>query len=48
MLADGLATAAFVLGPVHGIQLLSRLGVEGLIVTSDLRKYATQGLLHVA
>ncbi|HEY6341805.1 MAG TPA: FAD:protein FMN transferase [Bryobacteraceae bacterium] len=48
MLADGLATAVFVLGPVHGIQLLSRLAVEGLIVTSDLRRYVTQGLQQVA
>jgi thiamine biosynthesis lipoprotein len=48
MLADGLATAAFVLGPGHGIQLLGRLGVEGLIVTRDLRRYETRGLLNAA
>ncbi|MYK69464.1 MAG: FAD:protein FMN transferase, partial [Gammaproteobacteria bacterium] len=35
--ADALATAAMVLGPVHGIELLERLdGAEGLIVTKDL------------
>jgi thiamine biosynthesis lipoprotein len=48
MLADGLATAAFVLGPAQGIALLNRIGVEGLIVTSDLRRYETQGLPHAA
>ncbi len=48
MLADGLATAAFVLGPAHGIELLSRLGVEGLLVTSDLEQYETGGLCRVA
>ena len=33
MLADALATAVFVLGPADGIELLNRMGVEGLIVT---------------
>jgi FAD:protein FMN transferase len=46
MLADALATAAFVLGPADGIQLLNRLGVEGLIVTPDLERYQTRGLDH--
>jgi thiamine biosynthesis lipoprotein ApbE len=36
MLADALATAAFVLGPREGIRLLNRKGVEGVIFTSDL------------
>ena len=31
MLADALATAAFVLGPAEGIRLFDRLGVNGLI-----------------
>lgn len=31
MLADALATAAFVLGPAEGIRLFERLGVDGLI-----------------
>ncbi len=31
MLADALATAAFVLGPADGIRLFDRLGVDGLI-----------------
>jgi thiamine biosynthesis lipoprotein len=46
MLADALATAAFVLGPDAGIGLLDRLGVEGLIFTRDLRRYETRGLRH--
>jgi thiamine biosynthesis lipoprotein len=44
MLADALATAAFVLGPAQGIALLARMGVEGLIVTGDLECHRTQGL----
>jgi len=46
MLADALATAAFVLGPEEGIQLLNRMGVEGLIVTPELERYETRGLRH--
>ena len=48
MLADALATAAFVLGPDEGIELLTRLGVEGLIVTPDLKRYETRGLCRAA
>ena len=44
MLADALATAAFVLGPTEGITFLERLGVEGLIVTPTLERYETSGL----
>ena len=44
MLADALATAAFVLGPADGIQLFDRLGVDGLIVSPTLERYTTQGL----
>ena len=43
MLADALATAAFVLGGVDGIRLLERHGVEGLIVSADVECYATAG-----
>ena len=43
MLADALATAAFVLGPVEGIGLLERHGVEGLIVTPGLDRFETAG-----
>lgn len=42
--ADALATAAFVLGPAEGIQLLERHGAEGLIVTSTLERFETPGL----
>jgi thiamine biosynthesis lipoprotein len=48
MLADALATAAFILGPQDGIRLLNRMGVEGLIVTADLERYETKGLCHAA
>jgi thiamine biosynthesis lipoprotein len=48
MLADALATAAFVLGPKAGIDFLDRMGVDGLIVTPDLKQYATRGLCHAA
>jgi thiamine biosynthesis lipoprotein len=48
MLADALATAAFVLGPDEGLQLLTRLEVEGLIVTPDLKRYETRGLCRAA
>lgn len=48
MLADALATAAFVLGPEEGIQLLTRMGVEGLIVTPELKCYETRGLWRAA
>lgn len=44
MLADALATAAFVLDPEEGISLLSRMGVEGLIVTADLEVLRTPDL----
>ena len=46
MLADALATAAFVLGPDKSIPLLVRMGVEGLIVTADLELHRTPGLCH--
>ena len=41
MVADTLATAAFVLGPTDGIALLERHGVGGLIVTPALERFAT-------
>jgi thiamine biosynthesis lipoprotein len=46
MLADALATAAFVLGPAEGIQLLEKAGVEGLIITPSLERFETQGMRH--
>jgi len=44
MAADALATAAFVLGPRAGIDLLEREGVDGLIVTPTLDRYETRGM----
>ncbi|MGE0228981.1 MAG: FAD:protein FMN transferase [Dehalococcoidia bacterium] len=43
MLADGLSTAAFALGPERGLELLVASGVEGVIVTPDLEWHATPG-----
>jgi thiamine biosynthesis lipoprotein len=48
MLADALATAAFVLGPREGIQFLDRMGVGGLIFTPDLQRYETRGVPRAA
>jgi thiamine biosynthesis lipoprotein len=46
MLADALATAAFVLGPERGIALLDRLALRGLIVTPTLARHSTRIPLH--
>ena len=43
ILADALATAAFVLGGTDGIRLLARHGVEGLIVSADGERHVTAG-----
>ena len=44
MLADAVATAAFVLGPADGIRLFDRLGVDGLILSPALERFATRGM----
>lgn len=44
MVADALATAAFVLGPVEGLDLLERHGVDGLIITPALERFTTRGM----
>ena len=44
MLADALATAAFVMGPVDGIRLLERHAVEGVLYSATLERFATSGL----
>jgi len=44
MLADALATAAFVLGPADGISLLERHGVDGLLLTPTLERFMTRGM----
>jgi thiamine biosynthesis lipoprotein len=41
MVADGLATAAFVLGPERGLELMVKHGVEGLVVSPTLEQFAT-------
>ena len=43
MLADGLGTAAFVLGARDGLALLQAHGAEGLIVTPEMERFATSG-----
>jgi len=42
MVADGLATAAFALGPARGLDLLERHGVKGLIVSPSLERFTTR------
>jgi len=44
MLADAVATAAFVLGPADGLRLVERLGLHGLVVTSTLDCFRTRGM----
>jgi thiamine biosynthesis lipoprotein len=46
MLADALATAAFVLGPDDGIGLLERQGVDGLIFSASLERRTTQAFTY--
>ena len=48
MLADALATAAFVLGPKAGIDLLRCCGVDGLIVSRDFQLHQTRELFDAA
>jgi thiamine biosynthesis lipoprotein len=43
LLADAIATAAFVLGPASGIELFERHGVEGLILSPDMTRFETSG-----
>ncbi len=42
LLADALATAAFVLDPAEGLALFDRLSVDGLILTPELERYQTR------
>jgi thiamine biosynthesis lipoprotein len=48
MVADALATAAFVLGPAEGLDLLERSGVEGLMVSPTLERVRTRGMRGAA
>lgn len=41
MLADALATTAFVLGPREGVAMLERAGVQGVIYSAALERFAT-------
>jgi len=47
MAADALATAAFVLGPIAGIELLERHGVNGLMVSPTLERHSTRDMPSV-
>jgi len=44
MVADALATAAFVLGARRGIAFLEKNGVEGLLFSPSLERFATGGI----
>jgi FAD:protein FMN transferase len=46
MLADAIATAAFVLGPEEGIELIERLGLDGLILSPAMERRQTRGVTH--
>lgn len=48
MLADALATSAFVLGPEKAIALLQNVEVEGLIITPDLKRFETKGFARAS
>ena len=43
MLADALATAAFVLGTEHGLPFIQRQGVEALFVSPEIETTETPG-----
>jgi thiamine biosynthesis lipoprotein len=44
MVADALGTAAFVLGPERGLELLERQRVGALLVTPSLERITTRGM----
>ncbi|HVE32703.1 MAG TPA: FAD:protein FMN transferase [Gemmatimonadaceae bacterium] len=44
MVADALGTAAFVLGPIDGLALLERHGLDAVIITPALERTATAGV----
>ena len=44
MVADALGTAAFVLGPIDGLALLERHGIDAIIISPDLERVATGGV----
>jgi thiamine biosynthesis lipoprotein len=44
ILADALATAAFVLGPDAGLAFIEQHGVDGLLISPALERFATRGM----
>ncbi len=44
MVADAFATAAFILGPIEGLRLLERHGLDGLLISPALDRFATAGM----
>jgi thiamine biosynthesis lipoprotein len=44
MMADAFSTAAFLLGPQRGNELLKEVGLDGLWITSSLKMYHTEGM----
>ena len=48
MLADAVATAAFVLGPREGIAFMEQLDLGGLIVSTSLERFETRGFCQYA
>ncbi len=48
MLADGLATAAMVMGREKGLQFLEQTGVDGLMILEDLTSWETGKMLRGA
>jgi thiamine biosynthesis lipoprotein len=46
VLTDGLSTGIFVMGPIEGLKLLHALGLEGLIIDSEGKRYITPGLVE--
>jgi thiamine biosynthesis lipoprotein len=48
MVADGLATAAMVLGPAKGLELIETQGVEGVVFTADMQRFTSAGIERYA
>lgn len=44
VMTDGFSTGIFVLGPEKGIALLEELGYEGVIISADGKRHATDGI----
>jgi thiamine biosynthesis lipoprotein len=44
VMTDGFSTGVFVLGPEKGLQLLGKLGFEGVIIASNGERYLTEGI----